>query len=51
MKRLFFIFAAVVMTVSMMAEGHIKFKGVEINGTKEQIIAQLGNKVATYFMI
>ena len=44
MKRLFFIFAAVVMTVSMMAEGHIKFKGVEINGTKEQIIAQLGKQ-------
>lgn len=49
MKRLFFIFAAVVMTVSMMAEGHIKFKGVEINGTKEQIIAQLGKQGCDIF--
>ena len=50
MKRLFFILAAVVMNVSMMAEGHIKFKGVEINGTKEQITAQLGKQGCDIFL-
>ena len=33
MKRLFFILAAVMMTASVMAEGHLKVKGVEIDGS------------------
>ena len=37
MKRLFFILAAVMMTASVMAEGHLKLKGVEIDGTIETL--------------
>lgn len=41
MKRLFTFFAAAAVAVSVMAEGHMKFKGVEINGSKAQFVSQL----------
>lgn len=44
MKRLFILIVAAMMTVSMMAEGHMKFKGVEIDGTRTQFVSQLSKK-------
>ena len=44
MKRLFIILAAAMMAVSVMAEGHMKFKGVEINGTRTQFVSQLSKR-------
>ena len=44
MKRLFFILAAAVVAISTMAEGHMKFKGVEINGTQTQFVSQLSKR-------
>lgn len=41
MKRLFIILAAVFMTASMMAEGHMKFKDVEIDGTYDAFLTAL----------
>ena len=48
MKRLFTILAAMCMTASMMAEGHMKFKGVEITGSTKEFIKQLVNKGFKY---
>ena len=45
MKSLFILMAAAVMAVSMMAEGHLKFKGVEITGNQSQFVAQLVKRV------
>ena len=44
MKKIFLLCTVVLMTMSMMAEGHLKFKGVEINGTQTQFIAQLAKR-------
>lgn len=48
MRRLFFVFAACMMAVTMMAEGHMKFKGVEIDGTPQEFIQKLKAKGFTY---
>ena len=44
MKKLFLLFAAALMTVSVMAEGHMKFKGIEITGKLPDIVKQLTDK-------
>ena len=44
MKKLFLLIAAALMTVSVMAEGHMKFKGVEITGKLPDIVKQLTDK-------
>ena len=41
MKRLFFTFIMAVMAVSIMAEGHLKFKGVEIDGKINTMVSAL----------
>ena len=41
MKKLFLFLTAVLMTVGVMAEGHMKFKGVEINGKLQPFVAAL----------
>lgn len=44
MRRLLITLAAAVMAVGAMAEGHLKFKGVEINGTQTQFVSQLSKR-------
>ena len=41
MKRLFYILATAIMAVSAMAEGHMKFKDVEIDGTYDAFLSAL----------
>ena len=41
MKRLFFILVAAIMAASLMAEGHMKFKGVEIDGNPQEFVQKL----------
>lgn len=48
MKRLFILLAAAMMTAGAMAEGHLKFKGVEINGTPQEFAKQLVAKGFEY---
>ena len=48
MKQLFSILATVIMTVDVMAEGHMKFKGVEIDGTPKEFVQKMKNKGFTY---
>lgn len=44
MKRLFFILFAVLLTASVMADGHMKFKGIEIDGKLPVVVKQLEEK-------
>lgn len=44
MKRLFLFLLPFLMTVNVMAEGHLKFKGVEINGTPKDFVQKLIEK-------
>lgn len=44
MKRLFIILFAAMMAAGAMAEGHLKFKGVEINGSIDQFTSQLSKR-------
>lgn len=44
MKRLFIFLAAAMMAVGVMAEEHLKFKGVEMNGTPQEFVNQLIEK-------
>lgn len=48
MKRLFFFLAVALLAVNVFAEGHLKFKGVEINGTPQEFIQKLKAKGFTY---
>lgn len=48
MKKLFLLFATAVMAVSVMAEGHMKFKGVEMTGTPKSFVKQLVAKGFSY---
>ena len=48
MKKLFTFLAAVMVAVSMMAEGHMKFKGVEIDGTPEEFVSKMKAKGFVY---
>ena len=48
MKRLFIILAAAVMAVSMMAENHLKCKGVEIDGSPQVFAEKLAAKGFEY---
>ena len=41
MKRLFILIVAAMMTVSVMAEGHMKFKGIEMDGQLGPFVAAL----------
>ena len=41
MKKLSLLFVAILMTAGVMAEGHMKFKGVEINGTLKSFVANM----------
>lgn len=41
MKKVILLLAAVLMTAGMMAEGHMKFKGVEINGTLKTFVVNM----------
>lgn len=44
MKKLFFFLAAALVSVSVLAEGHMKFKGVEITGKLPEVVKQLTDK-------
>ena len=48
MKKLLFLFAAILMAANVMAEGHMKFKGIEIDGTPKEFIKQLEAKGFKY---
>jgi hypothetical protein len=48
MKRLLNFFVAVCMTASVLAEGHMKFKGVEIDGTPKEFVQKMKEKGFTY---
>ena len=41
MKKLLFLFAAILMTANVMAEGHMKFKGIEIDGTLPAFVSAM----------
>ena len=40
-KKLFFLFVAVVMAASVMAEGHMKFKGIELDGSLPAFVSAM----------
>ena len=44
MKKLFILFAACMIAANMMAEGHMKFKGVEMKGTPQEFAEELEDK-------
>lgn len=48
MKRLFILIVAVCMIAGVMAEGHMKFKGVEIDGTPKEFVQKMEGKGFTY---
>ena len=47
-KRLFFILVAVMMVTSIQAEGHMKFKGIEIDGVPQEFVQKLKAKGFTH---
>lgn len=48
MKRLLFVFVACIIAATIMAEGHMKFKGVEIDGTPKEFVQKMKEKGFTY---
>lgn len=50
MKRLFFFLLPVLMGLNVMAEGHLKFKGIEINGTPKEFVQKLTEKGCTFLL-
>lgn len=48
MKRLFLFFAVLCMSHFMMGQEHMKFKGVEIDGTLSEMVTKLKTKGFTY---
>ncbi len=48
MKKLFFILVAFIISAYVMAEGHLKFKGVEMTGTPQEFVQKLKDKGLTF---
>ena len=48
MKRFFIFLIAAILAVGVMAENHMKFKGVEIDGTPQEFVQKLKAKGFTY---
>lgn len=48
MKKLFLLIVAAIVSVNIVAEGHMKFKGVEIDGSPKEFIEKMKAKGFTY---